>query len=86
MCTDEKLVSAATRVLAAYEAGASPLLEDLWAIELSVSASNAPDLLLGYAELARKILQLHQPLCVPIRAPLTRAAGAGPGGTGPASE
>ena len=65
MCTEEELVSAAIRVVAAYEAGTAPLLGDIWTIELSVSASNAPDLLLGYEELARKIVQLHQPYLCP---------------------
>lgn len=66
MCPDEEeTVSAAIRIVSAYEAGVCPLLNDLWTIELSVSVFNAPDLLLGYEELARKIVQLHRPLWTP---------------------
>jgi len=57
MPTNEDAALAAMRVLRAYEAGQTPHPNDLWAIQLSVSARDAADLLLPPEDLARKIIR-----------------------------
>ena len=52
---DPTVVSAAMRVLSAYAVGFPPACEDIWILQLSITAYDAADLLLGHEELARKI-------------------------------
>jgi hypothetical protein len=52
---DSTVVSAAMRILSAYAVGVPPACEDIWMLQLSITACDAADLLLGHEELARKI-------------------------------
>jgi hypothetical protein len=52
---DPTVVIAALRVLSAYAVGVPPACEDIWILQLSITACDAADLLLGHEELARKI-------------------------------
>ena len=54
---DQTLSVAALRVANAYEMGIAPQCQDLWTIQLSVAASDAKDLLLGFDALAHLILE-----------------------------
>lgn len=71
---DEDTISAALRVASAYETGVCPVVRDLWALQLSISMSDAADLLLGHEELARKIIDRQQPLCNSFPSPVRRSS------------
>jgi hypothetical protein len=57
---DEDAVTAAVRVLNAYQLGVPPESRDLWTIQLSVVPLDAADLLLSHEDLARKIVTRHR--------------------------
>jgi hypothetical protein len=53
---DHSVHDAAWRVLRACESGNSPQCRDVWMLQLSVRPCDAADLLLGYEDLARKLI------------------------------
>jgi hypothetical protein len=57
MYNSENAVGAAHRVLSAYDAGVAPACRDIWTMQLSIRSRDAADLLLGYEDLARKIIR-----------------------------
>ena len=57
---DKDAVTAAVRVMDAYQRGVPPKSRDLWTLQLSVVPRDAADLLLSHEDLARKIVTRHR--------------------------